>query len=195
MATNNWFFSRRNMVGMTLAILAIAVHLVVGIGYLWPVVALCAYGIGVAITPSPSQPALAPQSTLVDAIESSSAHLRALGAGNSSAQELGQLKWTIGQLERHMDELAAQPILLQTVNEIAYSHLPTLEAAFEEVPDIARGHAIDELDQSLHFLNKEAAKILDAIVKQKFRGLEDQRAQLEEKFSGVKLYLDGPSPG
>lgn len=176
---------------MILAIVAVLVHLLVGLGILWPVIALCAYGIGVALTPSPSQPALTAPSTLVDALEAATLRFRALGIGQSSERELGQLKWTVGQLERHMDELAAQPILLQTVNEIAYSHVPTLEAAFEEVPDIARGHAIGELDSSLRLLNEEAAKILNAIVQQKYRGLEDQRAQLEQKFTGVKLYLDG----
>lgn len=192
MDTSNWFFSRRNVVGLILAIVAVVIHLAVGLGTLWPVIAIAAWGVGVALTPSAPQPALAPPSTLVDAIDASTLHFRALGIGQSSERELGQLKWTIGQLERHMDELAAQPILLQTVNEIAYSHVPTLEAAFEEVPDIARGQALDELDSSLQLLNEEAAKILNAIVQQKFRGLEGQRAELEQKFTGVKLYLDGP---
>ncbi|MEJ5998809.1 hypothetical protein [Corynebacterium sp. H130] len=195
MDTNNWFFSRRNMVGMVLAIVAIVVHLVVGLGTMWPVIALSAWGIGVALTPAAPQPALEEPRTLVDAIEESTVRFRNLGVGQSSERELGQLSWTIGQLERHMDELAAQPILLQTVNEIAFSHVPTLVTAFEEVPDIARSQGIDELDQSLHFLNMESSKILNAIVQQKFKGLEDQRSQLEEKFSGVKLYLDGPSQG
>lgn len=193
MDTNNWFFSRRNVAGMILAIIAIALHLAVGLGSLWPLVALCAYGVGAVLTPSASKPELAAPRTLVDAIESSTQNFRALGVGQSSIQELGQLKWTIGQLERHMDELAAQPILLQTVNEIAYSHVPTLEAAFAEVPDIARGQAIGELDNSLRLLNEEAGKILNAIVQQKFKGLEDQRAELEQRFTGVSLYLDGPS--
>lgn len=187
--------SRRNLVGMTMAIVAIVVHLVVGLGAFWPVIALCSWGIGVALTPSPAPPALPPPRTLVDAIIEATEHFQDLEVHEATEKHLGQLEWTMGQLQRHMDELAAQPILLQTVNEIAFSHVPTLEAAYKEVPDIARREAMLELDASLKLLNDEATKILNAIVEQKFKGLEDQRALLEQKFSGVTLYLDGPQEG
>lgn len=198
MPTNNvWtaLSSRKNIVGMVLAIVAIIVHLVIGLGPLWPVIAVAAWGIGVALTPSSPAPALKSAPSLVDAIATETEKFRALGVSDSSLRQLNQLRWTIGQLEHHMDELSAQPILLQTVNEIAFSHVPTLVTAYEEVPDIARRGAQRELDSSLGLLNQEAGKILSAIVDQKFKGLEDQRALLEQKFSGVSLYLDGPESG
>lgn len=188
--------SRKNIVGMVLAIITVVLHLVIGLGTFWPIIAAAAWGIGVALTPgAPATPQLAAPATLVDALETSEERFRILGAGPNTRKQFGQLKWTIGQLERHMDELAAQPILLQTVNEIAYTHLPTLEEAYAEVPDIARHSANASLDSSLQLLNDEAGKILTAIVNQKFRGLEDQRAELERNFSGVKLYLEGPPEG
>ncbi|AKK03042.1 hypothetical protein [Corynebacterium epidermidicanis] len=117
-------------------------------------------------------------------------------------QRLNELTWVIGELENHFDSLATQPILLQTVTDISYSHLQTLEAAYVEVPDIARRQANAELERSLDLLNSEARKILAAIVHQKFKGLGNQRALLEHHVSGVQLYLDdnpageeAPGPG
>ncbi|MEJ5928287.1 hypothetical protein WG915_06610 [Corynebacterium sp. H128] len=194
MGTNSWFASRKNVVGMVFAIAAVLTHILIGLGTFWPVIAIAAWGLGVVLTPGgPAAPAISPGETFAEAVQSSEQRFRNLGAHGSSLRQLGELKWTIRELEKHLDELSAQPILLQTVSEIAYSHLPTLEAAFAEVPDIARKEAVAELDSSLDLLNTEAAKILTAIVEQKFKGLGDQRALLEEKFTGVQLYLDGGS--
>ncbi|MDU0478547.1 hypothetical protein QVA66_04755 [Staphylococcus chromogenes] len=192
MDTSNWFSSRKNVVGMVLASIAVIVHLIAGLGAFWPVIALAAYGLGVVLTPSAQPPVALPTSeTYSEAVGSSAERFSALGVGESSKLHLGKLQWTIQELEKHVDELAAQPILLQTVSEISYSHLPSLESAYAEVPDLARKHAGKRLDSSLALLNQEATKILNAIVEQKFKGLEDQRSMLEERFSGVQLYLSG----
>ena len=60
MASNNpsgnaaarYFASRKNQVGLVLAILVVVLHLVVGIGIYWPVAGLAAYGAGAALTPA-----------------------------------------------------------------------------------------------------------------------------------------------
>ncbi len=46
-----FFFSRRNMVGMLLAVVVVVLHLVLGLGFLWPVAALAAWGAGALLTP------------------------------------------------------------------------------------------------------------------------------------------------
>ncbi|WP_298087615.1 hypothetical protein [uncultured Corynebacterium sp.] len=46
-----FFFSRRNMVGMLLAVVVVMLHLVLGLGFLWPVAALAAWGAGALLTP------------------------------------------------------------------------------------------------------------------------------------------------
>lgn len=54
MPTNNggsFFFSRKNLAGIAIATLIIALHLVIGLGAFWPVVAIAGYGAAVALTP------------------------------------------------------------------------------------------------------------------------------------------------
>ena len=46
-----FIFSRRNMVGMLLAVVVVMLHLVLGLGFLWPVAALAAWGAGALLTP------------------------------------------------------------------------------------------------------------------------------------------------
>lgn len=187
------FSSRKNMVGMLLAVLAVVTHLVVGLGPLWPIIAAAAWGIGVTLTPSPQQTALAsPTKSYLDAVRESSEQFRELGIYESSKNLLADLQRTIAELENHQDELAAQPILLQTVADISYTHLPTLVSAYAEVPQYARSGGQTELDQSLKMLVDESHNILNALIAQKFKGLEDQRNRLEDAFSGLQLYLAGP---
>ncbi|AKK03041.1 hypothetical protein [Corynebacterium epidermidicanis] len=58
MATNSpgpmqWFNSRKNIAGM---VLAVVIHLIIGLGPLCPVVAAAAWGLGALLTPNPALP-------------------------------------------------------------------------------------------------------------------------------------------
>ena len=68
MASNNSFsnflVSRKNQVGLLLAILVVVLHIAFGFGPFWPVAAIAAWGAGAALTPPPKQQALPPAQVL-----------------------------------------------------------------------------------------------------------------------------------
>ena len=109
-----FFASRRNIVGMVLAVLVIVGHLAVGFGAFWPVAAAAAWGVGVLLTPADRTP------DGTGALESLDA--RPAVVKRNSPEELGR------DLRRRIEGWSTSPLPQEVRDEIVLVHAGLVEA-------------------------------------------------------------------
>ncbi|WP_256019711.1 hypothetical protein [Corynebacterium sp. CCUG 65737] len=194
----NFFTSRKNKVGMSLAALVIILHVIlimatgVGLGFLWPVVAVAAWGAGVALTP-PSAPkaiaAPAPTEPInVQLNRDVRNTLRELVRAKPPERVLNQAS----ELEDNMrfildewDELQSTPEHQQTVWNIVKIYLPEVVNTYVNAPQYHSAEAAAVMEDSLSTLTGALERIKLGVVDHSLRTMDSQARTLRETFGNL----------
>ncbi|AIT62278.1 hypothetical protein [Corynebacterium doosanense] len=180
--------SRPNIVGITLALIVVVLHLVVGIGSLWFVAAIGAWGAGVMLTPKPKPRELpAPEMIEDPGVLSTRLHnalvpLRRDDVPHpirAKAESMaGALGWVLGRWVE-LDEATEQKMQYTT---IIRDFLPGLISGYREVGNPFDPRAVDEVWKSLDLIETEATKTRTAIVDRNLMELESHTRALKLQF-------------
>ncbi|MFC6146651.1 hypothetical protein [Corynebacterium nasicanis] len=193
--SDNFFLSRKNLIGMVLAAAIIVVHLVLGLGFLWPVVALAAWGAGVALTPAPRQQALPPAPERPDAdellrrLDLSTRELYSAGPAAPVLDATAALRGSLLEVLLEWDHLGDVPEQRVVIETIIDDYLPRTLRAYLAITERQHPVAIAETVDSLGILQEEATRIHRAVVNDTLRELEDQTRALRLQFGRL------PGPG
>lgn len=193
--SDNFFLSRKNLVGMLIATAILVVHLVAGLGFLWPVVALAGWGAGVALTPAPRQQALPPAPERPDAdellrrLDRSTSRLYESGPAPGVLDATASLRGALVQvlLEwEHLEDVPEQRVVIETIID---DYVPATIDAYLQVTDRQHPTAVTQTVDALGILEEETLRIHKAVVNDTLRELEDQTRALRLQFGRL------PAPG
>lgn len=196
--------SPANIVGLVLAIAVVLLHLTVGLGFLWPVVAIAAWGASVALLPRQSKgaqksvssapkPAVAQRRPLNPVELRRSLH-RTLGRlfdaqpgddlGNA-ANDLGATLESVLSEWKYLNNYPEQKVVIDGIIE---EYLPQTVNSYLAVPERLRHKAEDPARESIELLHSAVRKIQDAIGQDNLIALEGQRDTLAIQFGKVVDY-------
>lgn len=188
MATSdNFFLSRRNLVGMLIAAAVIVVHLVAGLGFLWPVVALAGWGAGVALTPRPSQaelpaPVRPDADDLLGVLDTTAEQLYSAGPAPAVLDAMAVLRGSLLEVLMEWERLAGVPEQRVIVETMITEYLLAVVTGYLAVSDRTHPAAVGETTEALEILDGEARQIHQAVVSDTLRELEDHTRALRIQF-------------
>lgn len=189
----NFFTSRKNLVGMILAVLVIALHLAVGLGFLWPVAAVAAWGAGVALTPAPSNAELEARKqpmlpAPIDLGQKLDAALDTLNGAHPPKPVRAQAKEMENNLRfvlANWDDLEAAPQHQQTIWDIVSIYFPDVVKTYLDAPQYRSPEAVEVMTGSLSTLTSAAEKVKRGILDQNLRAMDSQARTLREAFGDL----------
>lgn len=195
MPTNNggsFFFSRKNLAGIAIATLIIALHLVIGLGAFWPVVAIAGYGAAVALTPKnppkkelpPVQatPELDSQGLLAARSQELVRTMYSHGAAAPAIEAIKRLDSSLQLVIGNWTSLTNFPEHQVTIRSIINQYIPGIIDAYLKIPTRNDPRAVEDLIESFDLLNSETMKIFNAIQEQGLNNLEDHGRALRMQF-------------
>lgn len=188
--------SRKNVVGMGLAAATIAAHVAVGLGFLWPVVALSAWGAGVALTPNEKPKELPPapeKPTPLKLEESLKNTLRELARAKPPEPVLTQAREMESNLRFDLAEwnsLERSPKHQMTVYNIIEIYLPEVISTYLAAPNFRSDEAVASMTDSLSTLTQASGRIKQGILDHNLRAMDSQARTLRENFGNLPG-LDG----
>ncbi|MHA2788899.1 hypothetical protein ACXZ66_07105 [Corynebacterium sp. S7] len=186
----NFFNSRKNAVGIIAAVLVIVVHLAVGLGALWPVVAIAAWGAGVALTPEKKQKELPkPVEPAPQKLERTmNASLNKLSHANAPREVVDQarlLSQNVRFVLAEWDAVESVPEHQQNMWNIVEIYLPEVVNTYLDAPDLTLPSAVDSVVDSLQTLTGAVEQIKQAILDNNVRELDSQARMLRSKFGNL----------
>lgn len=192
MATNNSFLtSRKNQVGLLLAILVVTAHLAVGLGAFWPVAAAAAYGAGVALTPARRQQELppapvTPTPVLLDGAlrETSTSLLRANPPADVS-HKAAELERSVRFVLSEWEDLEPTPQHRQTMWDIVKVYYPEITATYLDAPQFRDPRAVAVMVDSLTTLTDAVDRIKQGIVDDNLRAMDSQAQYLRSQLGAL----------
>lgn len=186
----SFLFSRRNIVGVVLAAAVIVLHLVVGLGVLWPVVAAAGYGAGVALTPARRRrelttvegPALAGVDELRVGAARQIERLKAHSVPRTVIHALADFEVSALKVLDNWAELVDFPEHQVTVRAMITRYMPELVDSYLRIPDRTEPRAVNDIISSLNLLRDEAEHIYEGILENNLNRLEDHGRVLRMQF-------------
>ena len=208
---HKFWLPNRQMVGVTLALIMVAVHLTVGLGFLWPIVIGAAYGAGVLLTPanleSTKQVAANSDAQQIEAAPEETAPKSAVFGYDTdqlrqhAEEDLEQVKFLVPRPEvvteaekLHKElvsvfdiwkELGRYPEQRGEVALIVTEFLPKLRANIEAVRNPQDPAAVKFTASSLALLTKEVREMNQAYDQEQMQKLQDNSAWLHMHFGEV----------
>lgn len=196
--------SPANIVGLVLAIAVVLLHLTVGLGFLWPVVAIAAWGASVALLPRQSKVAQKsvssapkpeiPQRRPLNPSELRRNLHRTLGrlfdaqpgeALGNAANDLGATLESVLSEWKYLKDYPEQKVV---IGGIIQEYLPQTVNSYLAVPERLRHKAENPARESIDLLHSAVQKIQDAIGQDNLIALEGQRDTLAIQFGKVVDY-------
>lgn len=196
--------SPANIVGLILAIAVVLLHLTVGLGFLWPVVAIAAWGASVALLPRQSKGAQKsvssapkpeiPQRRPLNPSELRRNLHRTLGrlfdaqpgeALGNAANDLGATLESVLSEWKYLKDYPEQKVV---IGGIIQEYLPQTVNSYLAVPERLRHKAENPARESIDLLHSAVQKIQDAIGQDNLIALEGQRDTLAIQFGKVVDY-------
>lgn len=196
--------SPANIVGLILAIAVVLLHLTVGLGFLWPVVAIAAWGASVALLPRQSKGAQksvssapkpeVPQRRPLNPSELRRNLHRTLGrlfdaqpgeALGNAANDLGATLESVLSEWKYLKDYPEQKVV---IGGIVQEYLPQTVNSYLAVPERLRHKAENPARESIDLLHSAVQKIQDAIGQDNLIALEGQRDTLAIQFGKVVDY-------
>ncbi|OFM50001.1 MULTISPECIES: hypothetical protein [unclassified Corynebacterium] len=196
--------SPANIVGLILAIAVVLLHLTVGLGFLWPVVAIAAWGASVALLPRQSKVAQKsvssapkpeiPQRRPLNPSELRRNLHRTLGrlfdaqpgeALGNAANDLGATLESVLSEWKYLKDYPEQKVV---IGGIIQEYLPQTVNSYLAVPERLRHKAENPARESIDLLHSAVQKIQDAIGQDNLIALEGQRDTLAIQFGKVVDY-------
>lgn len=189
----NFFTSRKNLVGMILAVLVIVLHLAVGLGFLWPVAAIAAWGAGVALTPPPQrealearkQPMLPAPVDLGQKLDMSLNRLSHARPPKEVGEQAREMENNLRFVLANWDDLEAAPQHQQTIWDIVNIYLPDVVGTYLDAPQYRSPEAVEVMTGSLSTLTSAAEKVKRGILDQNLRAMDSQARTLREAFGDL----------
>ena len=181
----SYFTSRKNILGMASAGAVIALHVVVGLGFLWPVVAAASYGGFALLTPEKKAPAPEPKTPAEQAYELEKILYAQLGMVGNVAPLAVQnkfldvyeaLHWVLEHWDRYGDSWAARA----SVESMIQQHIPDVMDAYLQVINRENEAHVSDINHTLVIFEKEAKRIRQAAE-------DDSVSALRERTLAVKL--------
>ena len=193
-----WLASTKNIVGGAIGVLAVVAHVVFGLGPLWPLVVVAAYGIGALVAPRDRLQlrlglgAGASAEDLADQLKQLGRASRRLDPDAQAV--LGRVLQALDDIVSRWDDLAGAPDQAHTVEAIIVDYLPTSLQRYLDLPRAVRtrGGATGphgELMDQLGILEGETVRIREAVYSRGIQALGDQGRFLREKFARSDLEL------
>lgn len=190
---DSFFTSNKNLVGMGLAIAVIGAHVIIGLGFLWPIVAAAAWGAGVMLTPAPSQktlpsvasPPLPSGEQLEQKLTENLRSLYNVDPPVPVAVQAMKLENTLRFVFEEWDDLESAPQHQQTIWSIVNIYLPEVITTYLDAPQYRSPEAADVVTGSLATLTTAAAKVKRGILDQNLRALDSQARMLREAFGDL----------
>lgn len=196
--------SPANIVGLILAIAVVLLHLTVGLGFLWPVVAIAAWGASVALLPRHSKGAPKSVSSMpkpavsqrrpLNPVELRKSLHRTLGKLfdeqpgedlGSAANDLGATLESVLSEWKYLNNYPEQKVVVDGIIE---EYLPQTVNSYLAVPERLRHKAEEPARESIELLHSAVQKIHDAIGQDNLVALEGQRDTLAIQFGKVVDY-------
>lgn len=181
--------SRANLVGVGLAALVIVIHLAVGLGFLWPIVALAAWGTGALLTPAPKPtpiPAPPPVEDPRQLLHRLAYDCWAKEEMESRPEEIRtqveETKRAVAWVLRHFHELDDAPEQQMQYTNVVREFLPKLEASYRTIYDPHDKRAIGHIVESLSIIETEAKNTRQAIIDENVAELETQARSLKIQY-------------
>lgn len=183
--------SRKIVVGVAVTALVVVLHVLTGggLGFLWPVVAVCTGAAAGFVTPPKQENAIeAPKAgagQLISSLESVRYNLqqrkvpgpvqRAWDSFDDSAV------WVLDNWHR-LDDAPHQQALVRDMIE---EHSRELVKSYLEVTDLKNPVAVEEMSESLGILGREMGEIRDAIAQNSVRNLRNHSMALKLEYGGT----------
>lgn len=191
--SGSFFTSRKNLVGMVLATLAILLHIVVGLGYLWPIVAVAAWGAGIVLTPvpgqkalpRPSQPALPPDKQLDQDLSKALSPLYKAEPPASVSVQAMELEGALRFVFEEWHDLETVPEHQVTIWNIVNIYLPEVVTTYLGAPQFRSPEAAEVVTGSLSTLTTAANRVKKGILDKNLRALDSQARTLREAFGDL----------
>lgn len=188
----SFFSSRKNLVGMTLATLVIILHIAFGLGFLWPLVAVSAWGAGVALTPRQEPKALTPAQPEVPVNVELNRELRETLRDLVRAQppqavldQASKLEDSLRFVFDEWDELESAPEHRLTVWNIVKIYLPEVVGTYINAPQYQSQEAAAVMQDSLSTLTGAVERIRQGILDHSLRAMDSQARTLRETFGNL----------
>lgn len=188
-AIGRYFISAKNQVGMVLAILVIVLHLVVGLGDLWPVAALAAYGAGAALAPAPKRRELTESQPTPVVLEESLRRTSARLAMARPPREVMAQSETLQEYVRFVlaewDHLEPTPEHRQTIWNVVKVYYPEVVKTYLEAPQYRDPAAVSVVVDSLSTLTRAAWRIRQGILDDNLRAMDSQAQFLRQELGDL----------
>lgn len=188
-AIGRCFISAKNQVGMVLAILVIVLHLVVGLGDLWPVAALAAYGAGAALAPAPKRRELTESQPTPVVLEESLRRTSAQLAMARPPREVMAQSETLQEYVRFVlaewDHLEPTPEHRQTIWNVVQVYYPEVVETYLEAPQYRDPAAVSVVVDSLSTLTRAAWRIRQGILDDNLRAMDSQAQFLRQELGDL----------
>ncbi|AQQ15182.1 hypothetical protein CGLAU_06075 [Corynebacterium glaucum] len=187
----SFLVSRRNQVGLLLAILVVTLHIALGLGFLWPVAAAAAYGAGVALTPPakpkelPPPPITPTPIVLEDAMRETSGRLFKAGPPSAVVNQVKELEANIRFVLKEWDHLQPTPEHRQTMWNVVKVYYPEVISTYLDVPQFRDEAAVSVVVDSLTTLTNAVARIKKGILDDNLRAMDSQAQFLRGEFGAL----------
>lgn len=191
----NFFRSRGNIVGIVIALVVLIVHFTLGLGFLWPVVAVAGWGAAVALIPDKPKPATpeledsSPQ-RLSQTLADSARELYAMDPPSRIVDSMAALNTSLHWILQEWDDLVHVPETRVTITTMITEFLPGLVHSYSNVPDPNHPRAVERVVESLNLLDEEARSTKQAIIDNNVRALEDHTRSLYVSLGKLPDELD-----
>ncbi|WP_295806360.1 hypothetical protein [uncultured Corynebacterium sp.] len=183
--------SRKAIVGVVVTALVVVLHVLTGggLGFLWPVVAVCAGAAAGLVTP-PKQP------KAIEAPKSGPGELTSTLEGVRYALGRRQVPGPVQRAWDSFDESALwvlndwrrlndAPHQQALVRDMIEEHSTELVKSYLEVTDLKNPAAVKEMSESLDILGREMQEIRDAISQNSVRNLRNHSMALKLEYGGT----------
>ncbi|WP_412100699.1 hypothetical protein [Corynebacterium aurimucosum] len=183
--------SRKVVVGVAVTALVVVLHVLSGggLGFLWPVVAVCTGIAAGFVTPPKQEKVLEPPKAGEDQLAHTLQEVRYTFTAHQLPGPV-QRAWdsfdksAVWVLEnwRRLDEAPHQQTLVRDMIE---EHSPALVKSYLDVTDLNDPVAVEEMSQSLGILGREMEEIKDAISQNSVRKLRNHSMALKLEYGGT----------
>lgn len=191
--------SRRNQVGLLLAIVVVVLHIAFGFGAYWPIAALAAYGAGAALTPPPKRPEVGtapvvptPQ-LLADTLTATTQRLLAAAPPAGVVKRARELDANARFVLGEWDHLEPTPGHRQTMWNIIQVYYPEITATFLDGSHYRDPRAVAVMVDSLTTLSQAAGRIKQGILDDNLRAMDSQAQYLRTQLGALPGLDENPA--
>lgn len=194
----DYLASRKNQVGLLLAILVVVLHIAVGLGPYWAIAAAAAYGAGAVLTPAPKQkeleaPVMPTPVLLGNSLRETSDRLFKALPPAPIVRGAKELEANVGFVLGEWNRLEATPDHRQTMWNIVQVYYPQITETYLEGAAYRDPRAVAVMADSLATLSDAAGRIKQGILDDNLRAMDSQAQYLRSQLGALPGLDDHPA--